>query len=334
MYIKLLAKLTLLLTIELISTKAYTMQIIEPEYYVKLDMHSCPRTVIVNGVIIEDNPDGYSSASELPINHWIRNGENTLELFLLSDQDMEEEVNETSKCNISVWVKGIKGDEVINHKIADIIYKPNLKIDQNERYKSSIESGSYKVNGENPTPVDSNSDITIGEIKTGDDYYEDGGITITRSFTASVSFPEWAFFSAETIPFYPYSEEKYKKLKENMWPMMVELWDMFENKEIDKILPLFESRSKELDIAYYRSPGYSIKSFETDLRNIYKSGYPLNRKESDHMQLLVNYNEKLITIVNAANATGSIMFYDKESDSNMFFDVVWMKKNNQWIIAR
>lgn len=310
------------------------MKIAEPEYYVKLDMHSCPRTVIINGVIIEDNPDGYSSSTEFPVNHWIRDGENTLELFMLSDEDMDEDVNETSRCNASVWVKGLVNGEEQNHKVVDLNYTPNLRLPQKDRYKSSLPAGTYQLTGVNPTLSDKHRDLTIGEIKTGEDYFNAGGTKFYRNFTANVPFPEWSFFTAEKIFSYPLNEDKFLALEKVVWPKLVKIWDMFENKEIDKILPLFETRSQELDLAFYRKPGDSLKSFEMDLKNVYKKGLPFDRRADDEMQLVISYNEKLVTMVNAATQQGSVMFYEKESDSVTFFDIVWMKKDGKWSIIR
>jgi len=52
------------------------------------------------------------------------------------------------------------------------------------------------------------------------------------------------------------------------------------------------------------------------------------------MQLVISYSGKLVTLVNAGTGNGTVMFYDKELDTNTFYDIVWMKKDGQWIIAR
>ena len=101
---------------------------------------------------------------------------------------------------------------------------------------------------------------------------------------------------------------------------------MFEDKSIDKILPIFELRSKELDLAFYREPGFSINSFKTSLERVYDTGYPLDRIDNQNMQLVVAYNQKLITIVNAGTLHGTVLFYDKEDNTHTFYDLMWMKK--------
>jgi len=333
MPIKLLINTVLFLNI--LNTESYAMQINEPEYYVKLNMQNCPRIIDINGIVIERNMKGHSSNAEYPINHWIKNGENTISFHYGPEDFVKSLTDDNSVCNAAVWVKGTAEDQAINYKIVDLDYLPDYEIDISLRHKNSMPSGHYAFSDNNSViPSDNNSDFHIGDIQIGNGEFESVAGRVYRTFTATVPFPEWGFFTGDKISFYPYDKSLYKSMKNELWPMVLEYWDMFESQEIDKLIPLFEERSKELDIAYYREPGYSIKSFENDLRNIYKANYPLNRKESKQMKLVVSYNEQLVTIVNAANQIGTVMFYDKDSDSNTFFDIVWMKKDGKWIVAR
>jgi len=311
------------------------MQIEQPEYFLKLDMHSFPRTLVINGVVIEEDLSGRgSSASQFPINHWIKKGENTLELHYGPEKFIKKRTNEYSKCNVAVWVKGKVEGKPVKYKVADLNYTPNYDIPLNERYKDSMSAGSYLYNTESPKPTNEQGDFFIGEIKADSDKFDQKASRIYRTFTADVPFPEWAFFSADKIFDYPMNDDKYDDMNVKTWPMVVELWDLIETKKMDKILPLFEARSKELDMAYYREPGHSLESFEHDLKNVFKQGYPLDRLESSKMQLVVSYNEKLATKVNAGDGNGTLLFYDKKDNTYTFFNVIWMKKDGKWIIIR
>jgi len=325
----------LLFIFQIFFIKAMAMQIEQPEYYLKLDMHSFPRTLVINGVIIEKDLSGRgSSSSQFPINHWIKKGENTLELHYGPEKFIKKRTNEHSRCGVSVWVKGKVEGKTVKHKIADLTYTPNYDIPLNERYKDSMPAGHYIYNVESPKTTSEKGDFVIGEIKADSDKFAQKGNRIYRTFTADVPFPEWSFFSADKIFEYPMTSEKFADMNVKTWPMVVELWDLIETKKMDKILPLFETRSKELDIAFYREPGYSIESFEHDLKNVFDKGYPLDRLESNKMQLVVSYNEKLVTKVNAGSGNGTLLFYDKTDNTYTFFNVVWMKKDGKWIIIR
>jgi hypothetical protein len=96
----------LLLIFQIFFIKAIAMQIEQPEYILQLDMHSFPRVLVINGVIIEKDMSGRgSSSSQFPINHWIKNGENTFELHYGPEKFIKKRTNENSRCYASVWVK-------------------------------------------------------------------------------------------------------------------------------------------------------------------------------------------------------------------------------------
>ncbi|VAW55983.1 hypothetical protein MNBD_GAMMA07-2245 [hydrothermal vent metagenome] len=331
-------KLTLIslwLILQLFTMKAMAMQIEEPEYFLQLDVHEFPRMLVVNGVVIEKDQSGKgTSATAFPINHWIKNGENTLELHYGPENFIKKRTHQNSRCNVSIVVKGKVGGKKISYKVADLSYVPNYDIPLSERFKGSMPAGRYTYSEKESKPTTDKGDFSIGAVQADSDKYDQRGNRIYRTFTADVPFPKWAFFSADKIYSYPRTNENYDGMKLKVWPMLLKLWDLFESKKIDKILPLFEARSKELDMAYYREPGYSIKSFEHDLKNIYKAGYPLDRIDFEQMKLIVAYNEKLFTIANAADSTGTVMFYDKKDNTNTFFNMYWMKKDGKWSIIR
>jgi hypothetical protein len=328
-------KVFIFLLLQLIALKVNAMQIKKPEYFIKLDMYACPRFIDINGIVLEKDLKGLASTAEYPINHFIRKGENTISIHYAPDEYMKTTTNADSRCNISVWVRGTVSSKKVDFKVTDLDYVPDYNIPLNERYKNSMNDGNYKYANENPIKVTDTGDFTNSKVMQGETgEFANGVSRIYRSFEADVPFPEWSFFSAEKIFDHPLTSDKYKAMKSIIWPMVLELWDLFEDKKIDQILPLFEHRSHELDLAFYREPGYSIRSLEHSLKMVYKENYPLDRIDSGNMQLVVSYNEKLVTIINAADSSGTVLFYDKELDTNTFYDVVWMKKDGKWIISR
>ncbi len=180
-------------------------------------------------------------------------------------------------------------------------------------------------------------DSLISDIKLMPAYEEGIDGVFKRSFVANVPFPQWAFFDGDKLfdGYHPIdSENDYDKAEAIVWPKVLELWDLFETKQLDKLLPLFEFRSSEYDQAFYREPGNTLAQLKNSLENVYASNYPLNRKENENMQMLVSFANNLVTIVNAATYNGTVMFYDHESNSNTFYTVYWMQKDGEWIIAR
>ena len=318
-------------------TSEKKMNIEQPNYYIKLNMQSCTRIVAVNGFEVESDFDGHSSAAEIPINHLIKNGDNYFELMVPNQEDVEEDWSANSSCAVEVRISGSVSGNNVDYKVSDIVFSADYSSPSTNLTKNSMASGNYEfVNGE--TVLTENAlDSVMSDIKIMP-FYEKGidGV-FQRSFVANVPFPEWAFFDGDKLfgGYHPATtKEEYSSAKAVLWPKVEELWDLFEAKDLDKILPLFEFRSKEYDQAFYREPGNTLIQLENSLSNVYANEYPLNRKENKHMRMIVSFADNLVTIVNAGTYNGTVMFYDHESDSNTFYNVYWMQKDGEWIIAR
>ena len=328
--------LTTLLTTLTACTSEKRMNIEQPNYYIKLNMQGCQRIVTVNGFEVESDFEGYSSADEIPINHLIKNGENYFEL-MVPDQETVEEWPADSACTVEVRVSGKVKSDLVDYKVADIVFTADYTAPSTNFTKNSMVSGSYEfINGKTMLTEDA-LDSSIQDIKNMPIYEAGMDGVFQRGFIARVPFPQWAFFEGETLfdGYHPLqSDEQYDTAKAVIWPKVIELWDLFEAKDLDKILSLFEFRSKEYDQAFYREPGNTLAQLKNSLENVYASKYPLNRKDNSKMQMVVSFANNLVTIVNAGTYNGTVMFYDHETDSNTFYDVYWMQKDGEWIIAR
>ena len=316
------------------------LDIKEPEYFIALDMQQTARVVVVNGIEIEADFEGGSNQTTYPINHWIKNGENTVEIVYGPKDFMQSLMDENSTNKVSILVRGTVGDKKVEYVVTILEYTPVYSENESDLYKNSSPAGAFAFGVDGSVTLDAaGKDAVVGDVKVLGDYTygvsgEEGG-RISRTFTANVPFPEWAFLSAEKIFEFPSSSEKYQTLKAQVWPELMKLWDMADKKDIDGLLKAFEFRSKELDQAFYYQPGFMISEIESGLKRIiYKEKLPLDRVNNKQMQMAVHYNERLVKIVNAGSGNGSIMFYHKESDSNTFYDVEWIKKDGQWIIGR
>lgn len=335
--ITILILLTTLLTTQLMACKSENkMKIEQPNYYIKLNMQGCQRIVTVNGFEVESDFDGYSSAAEIPINHLIKNGKNYFEL-MVPDQETVEDWSKNSHCAVEVRVSGRVSSEPVDYKVADIVFSADYSPPSSNLTKNSMTTGNYQfVNGETVL-TDNALDSILSDIKSLPAYEQGMDGVFQRSFIANVPFPKWAFFDGDILfdGYHPLqSDEQYDKAKVVLWPKVEELWDLFESKDLDKILPLFEFRSKEYDQAFYREPGNTLKQLKNSLENVYDSNYPIDRVKNKQMQLVVSFANNLVTIVNAGTYNGTVMFYDYKSDSNTFYTVYWMHKDGEWIIAR
>ena len=330
--------LTTFLTTTLTACKSEkTMNIEQPNYYIKLHMQDCVRIVTVNGFEIERDFSGDNSAAEIPINHLIKNGDNYFELMVPGQEYFEEEWSSNSNCAVEVRVSGTVSGEHIDYKVADIVFSADYSAPSTNLTKNSMVSGAYQFNNGKTVLAAPAQDSVVSDIKSLPNYINGLDGVFQRSFVANVPFPQWAFFDGDKLfnGYHPLAnDEQYDKADAIVWPKVQELWDLFEAKELDKILPLFEFRSKEYDQAFYREPGNTLEQLKNSLENVYASNYPIDRVDNKQMQLVVSFANNLVTIVNAGTNNGTVMFYDHETDSNTFYDIYWMQKDGEWIIAR
>ena len=312
------------------------MNIEEPSYYLQLDTKLCPHVITVNGIQITAEYEGSADNSRFPINPYIRNGQNQFELQLPPEDELKQFLSKDSLCSATIGVKGYyKGNEV-DFVVANIVFTPNSEEKYEERHTKSIQAGNYRFEESGQSTLNPDAaDASIGEITKSEDYFEDGDwFCLQRTFTANVDFPEWAFFSAEKIFTYPMDDDKYDSMAAQVWPLVLELWDLFEKKDLDQILPLFEFRSKEYDLAFYRPEGETLKLLKESIQSNYNEDYPILRQDKDYMQMYVAFNERLVSMKNAGSGNGTVMFYYQEADMNIFYDVYWMKIDGKWVIGR
>ncbi|CAA0103997.1 Uncharacterised protein [BD1-7 clade bacterium] len=310
------------------------MKIEKPQYYVRISMVECPRIVIINGIEIERDDEGYSVDVEIPINHYIRSGINEFSINIGDDSYMDEYVSPNSKCSVSIVLKGFTDGEKVEYVVGDIQYQPDVSVPLENRISVGRKLGGYALTSERYVPSEDGQDGFLSRVESAPDPLDEGGITYTRQFKAELPFEEWPFLSSEVFFEYPIEEESYDQLKQEIWPLVVELWDIFEKKDLRRIREVFEPRSIEYDRAFYKEQGATIDEMMNALEGFYEEGYPLNRLAMEYMELKVSYGGNLVSVVNAGTGNGTILFYDKDTDMNWFFEATWMRKDGQWILTR
>ncbi len=327
--------LTAFLVVNLVACeKSNSMNINQPSYFLKLKMNECPRSVAVNGVEIEQDYAGDANYTAYPINPYIRNGKNTFELIVGEQEDMEESTSETTECIVEIRVKGEVNGEEVDFLVADIRYSPDYLKAPESLYVRSSSPGNFRFEGvDKTTPDVKGSDAVVGDVYTVEPYIEGIGHVFKREFTANTPFPEWMFFSGEKVFDYPMTDDSYDQMKDVVWPMVQELWNLFETKDIDKVMPLFEMRSKEYDQAFYREEGETYRMLKNSIENRLGDKYFLDRVDRKQMQLMVSFTGQLVTVVNAGSMKGAVVYTD-DDDFSVYYDAFWMRKEGKWIIAR
>ena len=310
----------------------YAMKIDKPEYYLKLEAEKIPYLVLVNGVELERDFDGYSVITEMPINHLIKNGKNTFG-FLVPPEEYHEGEFDPNNNKVEIWVRGTSDSKSVEYKLADIIYKPELIDGIYKNSEPSMRAGVYSYGTDSTLISNENGNLVLGEITEEYDYLDEWATILTRSFTAEVDFPPWLIFKGEKIVDFPLKGDNFENAEKILFPELEVLQKLFDSREIEKILTVFEDRSSEYDIAYYKKPGTTLRELENSIRNTFENGYSQIVKDSDYMQLVSSSDGRVATIVNAGSMNGTIMF-DAGDDFVISYNAYWIRKDGEWIIAR
>lgn len=312
------------------------MKIEKPSYYIKLNMVQCPRLVSINGIELERDFSRSNTHAEYPINPYIKNGENSFELVVGEQDFMKEKTGGNSKCVVNLLVRGYVGNDKVEYNITDIVYTPNYSGDAQDLYKQSSKSGKFSF-GTGGEIIESTGspDFEVEDITLAPIYMNGAGATFRRSFDAVVPFPEWEFFKGEKIFETPMARENYSENKTLVLGLVSDIRGVLETRDLERILPLFELRSKELDLAFYKEKGETLRELRRSLEVIFNKKFPMSEmKEPKYLQLLVSYDGKLVSIVNGGNMTGTVYYRDTETDTFTFYTIWWMKKDGKWIVAR
>ena len=131
----------------------------KPVYRLAIKAFGTQYFVQVNGVTIhQEHFSGGQLSTVLPINHWMRSGENTIGIYILPAKPGEA-INPSASVAITLMVKD-KDKPDIEHSIADITFSGKLltddkavsnssplgRLDSNQEFKPSA-SGDVEVQG-------------------------------------------------------------------------------------------------------------------------------------------------------------------------------------------
>lgn len=311
------------------------MKIDKPNYYLKLKMMSCPRIVTFNGVELESDMNGNSNYSEYPINHFIRNGENIIELLLPNLDYFEGDDANQVNCEVEIRVRGTQNGSQVDHKVVDVVYAPVDVEKVEQTYLNSMSAGKYNYKDESPSVADGKVfDFEAGAVKEGKKYPGGFDLTLERKFTAEVPFPEWGFFRAEKIAGLLETDEEFYALEAEILPLVHKMQKLYADQNLKEILNLTELRSREIDQAFYKADGTTQKDLEESIKHVFDSKFPLSPVSEDNLQLLLSNDGKLVTMVDAGNMRGTIFFKDTINTGFTAYTFYWMKKDGKFIIAR
>jgi len=307
------------------------MQDIKIHYRLELKTEGIRYNAMVNGITVQKDPKGRPLTVEIPVGQFLRTGKNTLDLRLYP-WDETDTINSREDSCISLTLKMHREDreDLGGIIISELKYTAADAINSTG-FENSTPEGRYKftdkliLNGDGDYKI---SSVNIEEL----DFFE-GAIEITQEVNMETPYPVWEFFKSSNIP--KLDEMSDEEFENNFMPSIFKKYelihDALKRKDIDSIMPLFEERNKELEIAFYYEKG----TYEKMLRAAFQEEFDDNMLLKD---LDINYSRAVISLhgnlVKLGESSPIIKFYDKEETIFNGYDIFFRKEGDDWIISR
>lgn len=302
----------------------FNMSILKQKPVFTIDFHGAGTRYqfYVNGVLVENNPDALQATTELPVNHWMRSGINTLDLLVYPD-DEGEEISSNSQIKASLQVRNYGEQE--NYPLGGISF-------DGATYKNVLPVLGYQRDVKDFSVMDDGG-IVVSEMAVENDVYFEG----TRKYSITIDVPSnlplWSFFNSDNVPdFRTVSDEDYLDLRLKLYNILRNIQDHLEHGNIDDIMPLFSERNRETDLAFYKEEGQTERELHSDFTNDIPTLNMINLgpessayESEENLKLASNFR---------GDRKNAISGNLKSGTGNLSFPIMFRKQGDKWIITR
>jgi hypothetical protein len=273
---------------------------------------------------------------ELPVNQYIKSGENELSVLLVTDDPDNKKYKAQTHVKMTLRVRPSGSDPQQNITLATLEFS-GAKANTGVGIEGDIHN--HRLNSKKDFSVDQKGDILIGDVTSWD--FQQIGDVVSRKITLpAIGLPRWAFFDSDDITNVKgddvnglMSDDSRSKLVAELLPIYTSIWNALKSKNITPILPLFEERNREYDAAFYRKPGTTARMLADALK---ESATEPDRKlfpiTSDNIEPQVYDNDKLARLMQ--NSEDGLIGLNYVGGGSEVYDIILRKKNGRWIITR
>ncbi|WP_096087033.1 hypothetical protein [Agaribacterium haliotis] len=320
----------------------------KPFYSLNIKSARCGYVICINGAYVEVHEDSESLAIEYPVNHWLKNKQNNIEVFLSTIDDPETgkaRVRRDAVLEVRLYVKEAESSDKslvsqINFDASKLNRKDENAIDYDalnnidEFCSGSTTPGSYAI--ENGKTIAS----TEGEYRVGSIIAQKGkskGLCLTQPIELPLPHPEWMFFSGETHEIhFNLSDDEWEDKRTEMIAEYQKLWDALEAKDYDTFAAQISDRCKEIDLAFYRDEGQTCKNIIRKFKlNSSDPEWPLKPLSKNSLDYAVAYNQQIVWMHPWDKPmSGAIALKHTKSDMVNVYPLAFAKINGQWKIVR
>jgi len=307
----------------------------KPYFSISLESDLCMGYVLLNGQLLYA-PEMEHVKLELPVNHWIRKGENEL-MMMLAPVDEQGDMGKFArnmKCTMTLRVRQSGSKSAENLTIAALKFAA--------KGKTGIEGNTPegRLDSKKGFASSKTGDVVISKAKK--EPFQEVGAIVTRSVTLpEIGLPEWKFFTSDNITNLSgvdiegrLDEQASDRLKKELLPIYRQIWSALEARKVEEVLPLFEERNEETDAAFFKKPGETgtmlAKELKESASDPQKKLWPIT---DDNVMVQLYDNNKLVRL--CQNNRNPLLSFDHVTDKVAFhYDVIFRKSGSKWIITR
>ena len=228
-----------------INQEKFNMSILNQKPVFTIDFHATGARyrLYLNGVLIERQGSSQGQNSyEIPVNHWMRSGKNTLDLTVYPNEEGED-IPPNSQIKALLQVRNFGEQE--NYTLGGFVFS-------GASYKEAVLGKAYQREVENFTQIETGG-ISVSELGMIEDSPYDGARKYALTLEVPSNLPLWAFFESDYVPdFMVVTDEEYGNLRLELYEVLRNIQDHLEQGKVDEIMPLFAERNRETDLAFYK----------------------------------------------------------------------------------
>jgi len=306
-----------------------SMQIDQPFFKVYFQAESVAFGIVVNGFEVYFNNKGGPITLEIPINQFVRSGENKFELQLQTWNDEGDlSIKNSAFINVEYRLYIDLNNYVVLNK--QVYSAKNNK--QSTPFKDSSKKGQYSIN-DNKLITDNTGEYSVSDIQINIDKANYDANYLSHIVTMPTPFPEWKFLTSDTIP----DRKQFKTIEQLIdgligapFKVLEKIHTALNNKDLESIMPLFKERNDEMDKAFYYEPGTYEKMLREAFEDDFIKGRLLKDIDINKAKPMISPGKNVVQI----GSSPLIVFYNKNKSVFMKYDIYFRKNGDKWIITR
>ena len=314
------------------TSEGTTMSILkkQPVFTVKINTYGVKYILKLNGVtLLRETSSESQLTTTLPVNHWMKSGENIMEVQIRPPQKGQE-FNPNAKVEYELLVNENSTPDKI-YTISNILISGASA----NNHKTDVSSASGKYDSLNNFIPSKEGDVSISDISVKEIAKYKGGLTIHRNLNIPSSLPLWRFFNSDDVPnLEAMSDKDYYNELDILLKEYSKVQKAIENNEISSVIPLFNERNSETDTAFYLNKGETEQgireSLETTANDSGMEILPLSR---ENVSFTIEQNRKLARL-SRKGVKAAIALNYKDGSGSQRYQMFFRIQDGKWILTR